>query len=280
MSVQATPPVAAEARGNIPRLQRTDNWWSSTLIFFVVFSAFGAWATFRAFQNGAFDTAGAAAFGGAHYLSPFYSPTIKLGLKLFGFSISPALLILPFPLSFRLSCYYYRKMLYRSYLLDPAGCAVKEPANPLRSAAAVRMQKYMGERVFPLVAQNLHRYAFYAAVVFIVILWKDTFDAFTFTDAQGTHFGVHLISLIFLINICLLTLYTFSCHSWRHLIGGGVDCYSCTVMNKTKYGMWQKVSFLNERHGLWAMMSLVSVAVTDFVVWLYASGHPIDIRFF
>ena len=283
MAVQtAAPAPSSKAQGGrAVDVQRTDNWWSGTLFFFVVFSAFGAWATFRAFQNDFYDTADTAQhlalFGGAHYLSPFYSPTIKLSFQLGHFNISPALLILPFPLSFRLSCYYYRKMLYRGYLADPLGCAVKEPA-PL---GAMRYKKYRGERAFPLIVQNFHRYAFFAAVVFILLLWKDTFEAFLFTDAGGvTHFGMGLGTLVFLVNICLLTLYTFSCHSWRHFVGGGTDCYSCSVMNKTRHGLWMKVSYLNERHGLFAMCSLISVGLVDVIVWLIASGRLHDIRFF
>jgi hypothetical protein len=274
----APRPVSPDEKS--PVVQRTDNWWSGTLFFFVIFSLFGAWATFRAFQNDFYNTLGSTISGGAHYLSPFYSPTFQLGrfgIHFGRFNISPALIILPFPLSFRLSCYYYRKMLYRSYLADPLGCAVKEPA-PLGS---MRYKKYRGERAFPLRVQNFHRYAFFAAVVFIVLLWKDTFDAFFFTGADGvTHIGMGLGTLVFLVNICLLTLYTFSCHSWRHFVGGGADCYSCTLMSRTRHGLWSKVSYLNERHGLFAMASLISVAVTDVVVWLIASGRLHDIRFF
>jgi hypothetical protein len=274
MAVQSTRPPAMEP-ASVPRLERKDQWWVAPLTFFVVFSAFAIWATFRAFQNGYYAThdAGFA----SNYLSPFYSPTIKLNWHIGAFAISPALLILPFPLSFRLSCYYYRKALYRSYLADPLACAVTEPA-PLAKA---RFRRYRGERAFPLIVQNFHRFAFYAAVVFIVVLWKDTVDAFFFTDNNGaTRFGIGLGSLVFLTNIVLLTLYTFSCHSWRHLIGGGANCYSCSLSNRTKYGLWKKVSFLNESHGRWAMMSLCSVALTDVYVWLVASGRITDLRFF
>lgn len=258
-------------------LRRTDNWWVGQLAFFLLFSAFGMWATFRAFQNAYFYT--------APYLSPFYSPIVPLhwhianptgiGARLLEFS--PALLILPFPLTFRLSCYYYRKSIYRSYLADPAGCAVPEP----KFLAVRRFRKYMGERAFPLIIQNFHRFTFYAAVVFIVILWKDTIDAFFFPGTDGrSHFGVGVGTLVFLANISLLTLYTFSCHSWRHLIGGSVDCFSCTNTCQTRYGIWRKVSALNERHGLWAMMSLVSVAVCDIYVYLVASHVIQDFRLF
>jgi hypothetical protein len=252
-------------------MQRRDSWWVSPLSFVLLFSAFGLWATFRAFDNDHYLTVAP-----MHYLSPFYSPTIFLPWKLGSLSISPAILILPFPLSFRLSCYYYRKSIYRGYLADPPGCAVVEPG-PLRKA---RFRRYTGERAFPFIVQNFHRYAFAAAVVFIALLWKDTVDAFLFTDKGVTHFGVAVGSLVFLANILLLTCYTFSCHSWRHLVGGSMDCYSCSAMDRTRYGLWKKVSFLNERHGLWAMTSLVSVALVDVYVFLVTSGILKDVRIF
>ena len=269
-SASTETPLEKSEKKPQPPLQRRDAWWISPLAFFLLFSAFGMWATFRAFQNDFY------AFG--PYLSPFYSPTIKTGLHLGKFTLSPALLILPFPLSFRLSCYYYRKAIYRSYLQDPAGCAVAEP----RWLAKLRYLRYQGERALPFVAQNFHRYAFYAAVVFILLLWVDTFKAFFFDNANGvgSHFGLHVGTLVFLANILLLSAYTFSCHSWRHLIGGNLDCYSCSALNKTRYGLWSKVSFLNERHGLWAMMSLCSVALTDVYVWLVASGKITDLTIF
>ncbi len=265
-TVTPSAPASTPREANpAPALQRKDQWWTGSLTFFILFSAFGMWATFRAFQNDLYEV--------GPYLSPFYSPTIKLGLHIGIYSISPALLILPFPLMFRLSCYYYRKAIYRAYLLDPAGCAVAEPTwlNKLR------YKRYQGERAFPLIVQNLHRFAFYAAVIFIVLLWKDTAEAFFFPGANGTrHFGIHLGTLIFLGNILLLSAYTFSCHSWRHLIGGNLDCYSCSALNKTRYGLWNKVSFLNEQHGTYALLSMCSVGLTDVYVWLLASHHITD----
>src|SRR5579884_88111 len=265
-TAQTQRPVVTEA-GPLPRIGRKDMWWVSPLIFLIVFSAFAVWATFRAFQGNYYYT--------QPYLSPFYSPTIPEHWRIGGWFVSPALLILPFPLSFRLSCYYYRKAIYRSYLADPLACAVTEPA-PLEKS---RFKRYMGERGFPLIIQNFHRFAFYAAVVFIVILWYDTVEAFLFWNTptgNGIHFGIGIGSLVFLVNILLLTCYTFSCHSWRHLIGGTVNCYSCSLANRTRYGMWKKVTFLNEWHGLWAMLSLISVGLTDVYVWLVASGRITD----
>jgi hypothetical protein len=244
----------------------------------VLFTAFSIWVTFRAFQGAYFSTllqdAATHIFSGngwlvPNYLSPLYSPTVPINLSLLGYHLSPALYILVFPLSFRLSCYYYRKAIYRGYLADPMACAVPEPA-PLEKA---RRRRYTGERTLPLILMNFHRFAFYAAVVFVVILWKDTFDSFFFRAANGSwHVGVHVGSIVFLTNILLLTAYTFSCHSWRHLIGGSTDCYSCSLASRTRHGLWAQVSFLNERHGLWAMASLVSVAFVDVYVFLVTTG--------
>ena len=260
-TVTSSAPAVQPETQSAPALQRKDQWWTGSLTFFILFSLFGAWATFRAFQNGLYEV--------GPYLSPFYSPTIKLGMHIGIYSISPALLILPFPLMFRLSCYYYRKAVYRAYLFDPAGCAVAEP----KWLNKLRYKRYQGERAFPLIVQNLHRFAFYAAVIFIVLLWKDMLGTFLFNG----HFGIHIGTLIFLANILLLSAYTFSCHSWRHLIGGNLDCYSCSVLDKTRYGLWNKVSFLNERHGNYALWSMCSVGLTDVYVWLVASGHLHDI---
>ena len=45
-------------------------------------------------------------------------------------TISPALLILIFPLGFRMTCYYYRKAYYRSFWLAPPACAVSDATAP------------------------------------------------------------------------------------------------------------------------------------------------------
>ena len=262
----------------LPSLQRKDAWWMSPMVFVGVFTAFSIWVTFRAFQGVHYSTQledhatrlfSANGWFVPNYLTPLYSPTLPIHLSLFGHVLSPALYILVFPLSFRLSCYYYRKAIYRGYLADPLACAVTEPA-PLDK---MRRGKYTGERTLPLIIMNFHRFAFYAAAIFVVLLWKDTIEAFIFTGPAGSwYFGVHVGSLVFLVNILLLSAYTFSCHSWRHLIGGSTDCYSCTLMSRTKHGLWSKVSFLNEKHGTWAMASLVSVALTDVYVFLVTTG--------
>ena len=46
-----------------------------------------------------------------------------------------------------MTCYYYRGAYYKSFWADPPACAVSEPR-----------KSYLGERTFPLILQNFHRY--------------------------------------------------------------------------------------------------------------------------
>ena len=250
-------------QGGFGRTRRRDAWWVESLPVWILLGGFGIYATLRAFEGRFFDCLHEIGVT-AHrpYLSPFYSPLIDPQHHFWQWS--PALLILIFPLGFRMTCYYYRKAYYRAFFFDPPACAVGEPLS----------RKYKGETKFPFILQNLHRYFFYFAIIFIVFLWKDTVEAFWLDG----HFFIGVGSLVFLVNIILLSLYTFSCHSWRHLVGGKLDCFSCTAANKSRHGLWKKFSFLNERHMLFAWCSLVSVGFADFYVRMVASGLIKDIQ--
>jgi len=232
---------------------RTGSWWTQILPVVIGLGGFGAYATYRAFE-GAF-------FQWGPYLSPFYSPLIDIHHHYWPYS--PALLILAGPLGFRATCYYYRKAYYRAFFLDPAGCAVPE-----------RKRNYAGETRFPFILQNAHRYFLYLAIIFIAFLWHDAVKAFFFPDG----FGVGVGTLVLLVNVTLLTLYLFSCHSVRHLFGGKLDCFSCAKFGKSRYSTWRSLSFLNERHMLFAWMSLFSVGFADFYVRLVSSGAIKDLR--
>jgi hypothetical protein len=83
---------------------------------------------------------------------------------------------------------------------------------------------------------------------------------------------------VLLVNVTLLTLYLFSCHSLRHLVGGKLDCFSCTTFGRPRHGAWQGLSVLNERHMLFAWLSLFSVGFADFYVRLVSSGAIRDPR--
>jgi hypothetical protein len=235
---------------------RKDAWWFGPAVTFVVLTGFIVYATFRAFENNFFT------YG--PYLSPFYSPFIETS----GFGIpvlSPAMLILPGPASFRLTCYYYRKAYYRAFAMDPPACAVGERA----------AHKYNGETKL-FIFQNLHRFAMYVALLFLVFLWHDFIKSLNWNGS----FGMGLGSLVLLTNVTLLSGYTLGCHSFRHFIGGSVDSFSEAPLGKLRHALWKGVTKLNEHHMLWAWSSLFGVALTDLYVRMVASGAIHDVRFF
>ena len=244
-----------------PKTLRRDRWWVAPVVTVVVLGAFTIYGTWAALVNQDYYA--------DPYLSPFYSPCLATNcrysdLHLIGswWHLSPALLVLPFPLTFRLTCYYYRKAYYRAFFWSPPACAVKD--------ARVR---YTGESRFPLILQNVHRIFFYLIIPFPIILLWDAIRAFDFPDG----FGMGVGTLVLLANAVLLGTYVLSCHSCRHACGGRIDCLS---EHPTRYGIWKFVTRLNERHMLIAWISLVGVASTDVYVRLVANGTIRDLRFF
>ncbi len=256
-----TPPRRAAIAA---RTLRTDRWWLQPLITVVVLVLFIVYSTVRAFQN--------AHYFSEPYISPFYSPCITTDCEGDTFPelftgpswISPAIYILVVPLGFRLTCYYYRKAYYRSFWLSPPACAVAEPH-----------RRYTGETRLPLLGQNLHRYFFYLGLLFNVVL---TYDAvLAFRDGTGAWGHMGLGTLVLLANAALLWLYSLSCHSCRHAVGGRINSFS---RHPLRYRAWTLVSRLNARHMQFAWISLFGVAFADFYVFLLATGTISDLRFF
>jgi hypothetical protein len=142
--------------------------------------------------------------------------------------VSPAFLILWGPGLFRLTCYYYRKAYYRSFWLLP-------PRARCRTPPALH-----GETRFPLIMQTLHRYAWYVAVVFIVLLTWDALLAFRFNgrasdrgrdarDVGERHLPGRLHVLLPLLPACLRRLRELVLKgAWRHAV-------------------WRVITTLNER---------------------------------
>ena len=251
----------AAARGRpagFGQTERSDRWWLKPLVQAIGLGFLGAYATWAAFQGAHFQFTAE----GRDYLSPFYSPLLQFKW----WPISPALLILWAPFGFRTTCYYYRKAYYRSFFADPAACAVGE----------LRAKGYRGETRFPFILQNVHRYFLYLALIFLVILWADVVRGFVI----GGGFGVGGGSLAILASTGTLTLYTLSCHSLRHLVGGNVDCFSCAVAGGPRRKVWSLVSVLNAHHMAWAWWSLLGVCFGDFYVRMCSMGVIQDPRFF
>ena len=146
---------------DVPTL-RKDRWWVEPVITATILLAFVVYSTWAAFVDKNY-------YVGAdlhrNLISPFYSPCLAAscvpGSHTFGtlpfWNYSPALLILIFPLGFRLTCYYYRKAYYRSFWLSPPACAVADAHG-----------SYSGETRFPLILQNIHRYFFWILLIFNV----------------------------------------------------------------------------------------------------------------
>ncbi|MBA0051386.1 hypothetical protein E0L36_10945 [Streptomyces sp. AJS327] len=270
------PPTTDSQRGGVwhrsraaiaqPHL-RTDRWWLAPAATALGLLAFVVYSSWRAFSN--------ADYYAAPYVSPFYSPCLAESCEpmkggpnwaLFGewWVLSPAVIILIFPLGFRMTCYYYRKAYYRGFWASPPACAVAEPH-----------RGYTGETRFPLILQNIHRYFFYPALGIAVILTWDTVLGFRDEHYEWGHMG--LGTLVFLANVVLIWLYTLSCHSCRHIIGGRLRHFS---KHPVRYRLWGMVGRLNERHMMLAWASLISVAVADLYVYLLATGVFTDPRFF
>src|ERR1700757_2804031 len=230
-------------RRSFGETMRADIWWLQPLLVFVGLATFIVYSTWAAFQGKNY-------FSG-NYISPFYSPEI-LGdspHSWFGpkpswwpgwLIFSPALLVLWAPAGFRLTCYYYRGAYYKAFWADPPACTVGEPR-----------KSYWGEKSFPLILQNIHRYFLYFAILFIGILAYDVWLALWFDDpvTGKARFGLGLGTLVLTTNVVLLSGYTFGCHSLRHLIGGAIDQLS---RHPTRLQCYHCVSGLNRRHQLWA----------------------------
>src|SRR6266540_3886884 len=204
-----------------PRTARGDRWWALPVVTVVVLLGFVVYGTWVAFQN--------ANYYADPYVSPFYSPCLATSClhptaSFLGswWKWSPALLVLPFPLFFRLTCYYYLNAYY---------------------------------------------------LPFPVFLSWDAAQSFFFPGGCGMRLG----TLVLLVNVFLFWLYTLSCHSCRHLVGGRVDQFSKAPV---RHFLWRRVSWLNVHHARWAWASLFSVAMADLYVRLVATGTIHDPRLF
>jgi hypothetical protein len=294
---QATLPMRQAGFG---ATSRRDAWWLGPLLTLTSLLAFFVYANYIVFfvpghfeirqdKTSFFKSDNTAV---APYLAPFHSPLLydaqshhawiaqdKPGWWFLPF-FSSAMLILVFPAGFRMTCYYYRKAYYRAFWADPPACAVGEPR-----------KSYWGENRWPLLIQNIHRYFLYAALVFILFLGWDALYAFWWpTDRQGNllpnnshQFGIGLGTLLMIVNVVLIAGFTFGCNSLRHLVGGRMDCFSCPnniAQARGGYKAWRFVTWFNERHMLWAWVSLFSVGFTDFYIRMCAAGYWNDLRIF
>lgn len=250
------------------RTLRKDRWWLSPTVQGAALVVLLGYVVVRLFlRNNYFVPE----YG---YLTPLYSPCISTACTpgsshfgaLFGnlpFWLPLPIIVFPILLGFRGTCYYYRKATYRSLLRSPTACAVAEPA-----------KRYRGETRFPFTVMNFHRYFFYAASLLLLI---NTYDAVLAFFPRSGGFGVGLGSLILVVNVTLLWLYTLGCHACRHIVGGRLKHFS---RHPIRYRLWTAVSKVNAKHMQFAWASLVSVTLTDVYIMAVSAGWIFDLRLF
>ena len=252
--------VQARARAAIKQASlRKDAWWAQPFVGLAVLGIFALYATW-------------AAIVGSHYfvepyISPLYAPCIAANCAHVTFHVigsfwrwSPALLIILFPLGFRTTCYFYRRVYYRGLFMAPNACAVSEPKwSPLPNMLS------KGESAFPFILQNIHRYFFLAASVLAVLHWYD----FVLSFHVGGGWGIGLGTVLMGADTVMLSLYVLSCHAGRHLLGGHTNKFSAAPI---RYQLWKLSTRFNVKHGPIAWTSLVTVMLVDIYVRLLAYG--------
>jgi hypothetical protein len=250
-------PIIRGSTGRFATLRR-DRWWIKPLasaVFLGILTAYAIWAGFQT-----------AHFAYRTYISPLYSPCVAAdcgrdaNVVLIGswWRWSPALLVMAAPIGVRATCYYYRKLYYRSFWLSPAACTVADAH-----------RTYSGESRLPLVLQNVHRYFWALSVLVAIMLTYDSINAFRQPGGIGVGVGTALIA----VNALAFWLYVLSCHACRHLCGGGLRSLSQKPLRRR---LWSIVSRSNGRHGLFALISLPLVMMTDGYIRLVSAGFISD----
>ncbi|MCL4381317.1 succinate dehydrogenase [Candidatus Marsarchaeota archaeon] len=179
------------------------------------------------------------------YIDPFYSPTI---------------LILPAIALFRLTCYAFRKSYNRHVFTHPLACMVS-PNNDLN-------RNYTGESSHVFRTENLHRYFMYFSVLVLPFFYYDAYISFAYNLSL-----IRLGSILLLADAVILSLYVFSCHSVRNIIGGNKDCFNCMKFSIKRKQIFDLQSFLNEHHEFFAWFSLAFIVFIDLFIRAMAAFH-------
>lgn len=184
------------------------------------------------------------------YIDPFYSPTI---------------LILPLVGLYRLTCYAYRKDYNRHVFKHPLAC-------PAYGRMDYRPREYTGETSTIFKVENLHRYFLYSAIAILPFFYYDLVLSLMYSGGIILRIG----SIVLAVNAVLITLYVFSCHSLRSLIGGRKDCFSCMANASGRKKFYDVQSGLNAHHEQIAWASLVFIVFTDLYMRALSAGIPLD----
>ena len=254
------PAPATKPEGSVQRgfgdTFRVDRWIIKPALIaggLILFILYATWSSIFGIPYFGFE------YAAQGYHSPFFGIDLGGALSLPAW-FSAAILVLWIQVFFRATCYYFRGAYYKAFFLDPPSCAVGEPSVHRRFAM---------ENKFPFILMNAHRFALYLAFIPLVVLWWDLVISMVHDGQFRLGLGVFLIAA----DAILVTLYVGSCHSFRHLVGGSMDCFSCTAYTETRHGIWKWVSRINVHHGKYAWLSLFSIILVD----LYVRALALDI---
>ena len=259
------------------RTNRIDNWWSQPIAMGIGLTAALLYTFWRLFLYGTEAANGASLISyelhGSTVMSPIFSPNV-LEWDVFGLNtwdhpswVNAAVLVLWIPFGFRGTCYYMRRVYYRTFFASPTACWVDEP--DINRAIGYKGEK----RLF--IFNNLHRYFLYAAMVILVIKWWDVTHTMQFHSTEHNGYGVSIGTFVMAIEAFLLTMYVTSCHALRHLAGGMLDRWT-TGISRVRGRLFKRISILNRSHGFWFWTSLAFVFLGDLWVLAVAEGHIND----
>ncbi len=233
---------------------RRDLWWVQPVLIVTALTLFGIYTLVRVILNKDYVITA----DGAHLQSPFFSPDLPSDLLV---QHEPAVGVPGALGPARAADHAVTTTASRT-------TARSSWRRPRARSPAWRGASTRARREFPLVLNNLHRIFFYFAAIVVGFLWYDAIRGLFY---DGT-FGIGLGNGIMFVNVICLSAFTFGCNSWRHIIGGKMNCFSCSASAKTRHGAWQKVSILNGRHMQWAWISMFTVWGADLYIWLVSAG--------
>lgn len=185
----------------------------------------------------------------------YYSPSTGLTDPFY----SPTIFVLPFIALFRLTCYAYRKDYHRHLFNHPRSCEIG-------FRGEFKGRAYTGETSILLRLENYHRYFVYIAVAILPFFYYDIYKAFVYQAG----FTLTLGAVLLIVNAIVVTVYTFSCHAIRHLVGGNTDCYSC--QHQTRRKLFNGQTKLNNHHEALAWYSLTMFFLVDLFIRATVSG--------
>lgn len=171
-------------------------------------------------------------------------------------------LLLAVPVGLRATCYYFRGFYERRLFGHPRRCVAPE---------GERWRDRVLNHPWYLRSFYVHRYFFVLSAILMaphlaasletsVALWPE----------------LRLGNLLQWLDFVFLSLYVFSCHSFRYLLGSGVACRSC--MSAPREEGLRGQSRLNRLHGVFFWVSLGFLGLYAGFAWLHGLGLVTDLR--